>query len=161
MRKPTFWFTNGSDTNQAVKPQNMTRGLKFRIWKEEGLYYPCSENKGADQLSGITADLRPCFHICKMLVSHDATHFYYSASGELRRQSTFAIVQISLYRFGSQMIKQFALMSGLIVKRTGFLRRNFQENKNGYLDLSFSDRYYIFLHGVQKNDFSFWYAVHA
>ena len=30
------------------------------------LYYPCSENKGADQLRGYhEADLPLCFHICK------------------------------------------------------------------------------------------------
>ena len=30
------------------------------------LYYPCSENKGADQLRGYReADLRLCFRICK------------------------------------------------------------------------------------------------
>ena len=45
------------------------RGLKFWIKGEEGLYYPCSENKGADQLRGYReADLRLCFRICKMLV---------------------------------------------------------------------------------------------
>ena len=44
----------------------MARGLKFRIKKVEGLYYPCSENKGADQLRGYReADLRLCFRICK------------------------------------------------------------------------------------------------
>ena len=32
----------------------------------EGLYYPYSENKGADQLRGYReADLCLCFHICK------------------------------------------------------------------------------------------------
>ena len=32
----------------------------------EGLYYLCSENKGADQLrSYCAADLRLCFRICK------------------------------------------------------------------------------------------------
>ena len=35
-------------------------------------YYPCSENKGADQLRGYReADLRLCFRICKKPVSHD------------------------------------------------------------------------------------------
>ena len=69
MRKPTFWFSTRSDTNQAVQSQKMARGLKFRIWKEEGLYYLCSENKGADQLRGYReADLRLCFRICKMCV---------------------------------------------------------------------------------------------
>ena len=50
VRKPTFWFQTCSDTNKAVQLQKMARGLKFRIKKVEGLYYLCSENKGADQL---------------------------------------------------------------------------------------------------------------
>ena len=76
MRKTTFWFPTWSDTNQTVQLQKMARGLKFRIFEVEGLYYPCSENKGPDQL------MRLCFRICKMLVfayvkcwfSHDAAH---------------------------------------------------------------------------------------
>ena len=33
------------------------------------MYYPCSENKGADQLRGYReADLRLCFRICRLLV---------------------------------------------------------------------------------------------
>ena len=69
MRKPTFWFSTWSDTNRAVQPQMMARGLKFRIEKVEGLYYLCSENKGADQLRGChKADLRLCFRIFNMLV---------------------------------------------------------------------------------------------
>ena len=44
----------------------MARGLKFRIQKVEGLYYPCSKNQGADQLRGYReVDLRLCFRICK------------------------------------------------------------------------------------------------
>ena len=32
------------------------------------MYYPCSENKGADQLRGHReADLRLCFRLCKLL----------------------------------------------------------------------------------------------
>ena len=59
-------FRTRSDTNWAVQPQKMARGLKFRIWEVEGLYYLCSKNKGADQLRGYRkADLRLCFHICK------------------------------------------------------------------------------------------------
>ena len=66
MRKPSFWFSTRSDTNQAVQPHKMARGLKFRIKEVEGLYYPCSENKDADQLRGYReADLRLCFRICK------------------------------------------------------------------------------------------------
>ena len=38
------------------------------------LYYPSSENKGADQLRGYrAADLRLCFRICRTLIFfHDA-----------------------------------------------------------------------------------------
>ena len=39
-----------SDTNRAVQPLKMARGLKFRIYEVEELYNLCSENKGADQL---------------------------------------------------------------------------------------------------------------
>ena len=68
MRKPVFGFPTRSDTNWAVQSLNMARGLNFRFQKVEGLYYPCSENKGADQLRGYReADLPLCFHIhvCK------------------------------------------------------------------------------------------------
>ena len=44
----------------------MARGMKFRIYEVEGLYNPCSENIGADQLRGYReADLRLCFRIYK------------------------------------------------------------------------------------------------
>ena len=64
-----MWFPNRSDTNQAAQSQKQARSLKFRIYEEEELYYPCSENKGADQLRGYRdADLRLCFRQCKLLV---------------------------------------------------------------------------------------------
>ena len=69
VRKPTIWIPTRSDTNQSVQLQKMVRSLKFWILKVEELYYPCSENKGADQLrSYCEADLRLCFRICKVLV---------------------------------------------------------------------------------------------
>ena len=53
-------------TKRAVQSQKMARGLKFRIKKVEGMFYLCSENKGADRLRGYReADLRLCFRICK------------------------------------------------------------------------------------------------
>ena len=68
-----MWFPNRSDTNQAVQSQKQARGLKFRIEKEEEVYYSCSENKGADQLHCYReADLRLCFRICRLLFSHKA-----------------------------------------------------------------------------------------
>ena len=64
-----MWFPNRSDINQAVQSQKQAGSLKFRIYKEEKVYYPCSENKGADQLRGYReADLRLCFRICRLLV---------------------------------------------------------------------------------------------
>ena len=40
-----MWFPNRSDTNRAVQAQKQARSLKFQIWEEEEVYYPCSENK--------------------------------------------------------------------------------------------------------------------
>ena len=51
----------------------------------EGLYFQCSENKGADQLRGYReADLRLCFRICKNLVfsqrGSDVTEYGFTCS---------------------------------------------------------------------------------
>ena len=63
-----MWLSNRSHTNRAVQAQKMVRGWKLWIKKEEELYYPCSENKDADQLrSYCEADLRLCFRICRLL----------------------------------------------------------------------------------------------
>ena len=69
MGKPTMWFPNRSDTNRPVQLQKQARSLKFWSKVEEELYYPVSENKGADQLRGYReADLRLCFRLCRLLV---------------------------------------------------------------------------------------------
>ena len=74
-------FPTRSDTNRAVQPQKMTRGLKFRIYVEEGLHYPCNENKGADQLRGHReADLRLCFRICKKPVFSRCGSYHYTVN---------------------------------------------------------------------------------
>ena len=53
----------------GLQLQKISRGLKFQIYEVERLYYLFGKNKGADQLRGYhEADLRLCFHICKMLV---------------------------------------------------------------------------------------------
>ena len=58
----TMWFPNRSDTNQAVQSQKTPREV-------EGMYYPSSKKKGADQLRGHReADLRLCFRLCRLLV---------------------------------------------------------------------------------------------
>ena len=68
--------TTNSDINRAVQAQKMTRGWKFRIYKVEELYYPYSENKGADQLR--SNDLRLCFRIGKKSgFIHAAAHMIY------------------------------------------------------------------------------------
>ena len=76
-REKTMWILTKSDANQAAQPLEMAKGLKFWIKKIEGLYYPSSENKGADQLRGHRedqlrgdheADLRYFFSIWKTLV---------------------------------------------------------------------------------------------
>ena len=55
----------------------MARDLKFRIYKEEVLYYPDSKNKDADQLRDYReADLRLCFCICKRPVFSQLGSFY-------------------------------------------------------------------------------------
>ena len=74
-RKPVFGNCDldRQNKNRAVQPQTMTRGLKFWILMVEGLYYLCSENKGADQLcSNRKADLHLCCRICKK------PHFIYT-----------------------------------------------------------------------------------
>ena len=64
-----MWFLNRSDTNRPVQAQKRARSLKFRIQVEEELYYPSSENKGADQLRGYReADLHLCFRQGRLLV---------------------------------------------------------------------------------------------
>ena len=53
------------------------RSLKFRVQEEDELYYPCSENKDADQLcSYCRADVRLCYRIGKLRFSHYAAHYY-------------------------------------------------------------------------------------
>ena len=75
-------FTDTSDMSHNVrKPvfrvsdQKMAKGMKFRIWKVEGLYHLCSENKGADQLA-VPAKLICAFVFAhaKSQFSHDMAH---------------------------------------------------------------------------------------
>ena len=58
-------FLTRSDTNQAEQLLKMARGSKLRTLEVEGLFSPCRENKGANQLFGNrAADLGLCFRIC-------------------------------------------------------------------------------------------------
>ena len=56
-------------TQTGLYSDKMAGGLKFRIQIVEGLYYPCSENKGADQLRGNCVFV---FAYAKSRFSHDA-----------------------------------------------------------------------------------------
>ena len=73
-RKPVFGFPTRSDKNRPEQSLKQARSLKFWIYVEEELYYPCSENKGADQLCYCTADLHLCFHIGKNTVLSHSNH---------------------------------------------------------------------------------------
>ena len=49
-RKPTILVFDQVGYKRPLHLQKKARTLIFSISKENGLYYPCSENKGADQL---------------------------------------------------------------------------------------------------------------
>ena len=88
-----------SDTYRAVQPLKMAGGLKFRILEVEGLYYPCSENKGADQLRGYReTDLRLCFRICKKPV--------FSYRGSIHFQFTFGFDSVYIVVAGWGNLRQ-------------------------------------------------------
>ena len=71
-----FGFPTRSDTARSVLSQKNARSLKLWIW-----HYPCSENKGADQLCNYyTDDLRLCFRICRLMVFSDAAAHLVEAS---------------------------------------------------------------------------------
>ena len=70
-------FPTRSDTNRAVKPQKIGRGLKFLIYEEEGFYHLCSVNKALISCT-VTAQLIYAF-VCtyaKSRLSHNAAHIY-------------------------------------------------------------------------------------
>ena len=50
VRKQVIGVSDQVPHKRAIQPHKMARGLKFCIYKVEGLYYLCRENKGADQL---------------------------------------------------------------------------------------------------------------
>ena len=80
MRKPVLGVSDQVNTNGF----NRNRiGLTFWLWDVEGLYYLCSENKGADlRMCGYrTADLRLCFlRVPKSRFSHDTLKYTISLS---------------------------------------------------------------------------------
>ena len=112
VEKPTMWFPNRSDTNRSVQLQKQARSLKFWSEVEEELYYPSSENKGADQLrSYCEADLRLCFRLgrllvfpcgCSFLINTEITalfliktHHYFHFNNRIRFSTAFKAISIS------------------------------------------------------------------
>ena len=92
-RKPVFGVSDQVRQNRHVQSQNKARSLKFWINVEEELYYPCSENKGTDQLcSNIScaADLRLCFRLGKIRFSGVAAHLVYKMAVHRNAESCFA-----------------------------------------------------------------------
>ena len=91
------------------------------------LYYPCSENKGADQLRGHReADLRLCFRICKkpvfsrrgsfdMMVTNDFETFAYMAVCTLYNQTNINTILLIFCLFGLRFyvpVNTFSVISG-------------------------------------------------
>ena len=61
------------------------------------MYYPCSENKDADQLRGYReADLRLCFRPCKLLV--------FSRTGSVDKS---CVISMLMYRFNANYMQCF------------------------------------------------------
>ena len=56
-----------SNTNQLVQSQKIGRSLKFWMKEEEGLCYPFSENKGADQILDYL-QMQVGFHVQRLIV---------------------------------------------------------------------------------------------
>ena len=76
-----MWFLTRSDTIRHVQSQKQARSLEFRTLVEEELYYPSSENKGADQLRGYREAIVTAKLICAFVFayadcwfSHEAAH---------------------------------------------------------------------------------------
>ena len=73
------------------------------------MYYPCSENKDADQLRGYReADLRLCFRPCKLLVfSRTGSYKSYLLFGidSHNYPSRWSVISINLHNLGSHLLK--------------------------------------------------------
>ena len=61
-------FPTRSNTKQRAKPQKMARGLKFWILEVKGLYYLCSENKGAEPLRSYSLQMQKSGFLMMQLI---------------------------------------------------------------------------------------------
>ena len=107
--KQSSGFPTRSDINQPVQSQKIDGSLKFWLYVEEELYYPCSENKGADQLRNYCqAYLRLCFRMCKKsmdfapilnpwrgsYISRDTKKPVFDVSNQLSQEQEYHIYKI-------------------------------------------------------------------
>ena len=84
MTEPTFLFPTWSDTNEAVQPQKMARGLKFWIKKVEERDRTISVAKKKSLISlAVTAKLFCVFVVAfaKRWFSHDAAKIHNTIGG--------------------------------------------------------------------------------
>ena len=76
MRKPTIWVPTRSDTYRTVSHRRWLEAGNLGL-ERRGLFYPCSENKGADQLhSYCEADLRLVFANADCWFPHAVAKLY-------------------------------------------------------------------------------------
>ena len=117
-------FPTRYDTNLAVQIQKMTRGLKFRIYEIQGLYYICSENKAADQLCGYReADLRLFSHMQK--ADFLTTRLFhnirlYNLAHGIWAQNVILLSSNVLIKVWTQRLRKIILLSGLSKRKQLF-----------------------------------------
>ena len=86
------------------------------------MYYPCSENKGADQLRGYReADLRLCFRICKKPVFSQRGSFSANIFEKtfLSKIDDVISSSINLLSFNTKIIPLWILVAEVLEKDSG------------------------------------------
>ena len=88
-----MWILTRSDTNQAVQPLEMARGLKFWIKEVVGLYYLCNYSKNKGAYRAVTAQLICVFVFAyaKRWFSHDADQILCLLSFRIIQTSTKSV----------------------------------------------------------------------
>ena len=114
--KRSLGLSTRSDTNHPVQAQKKARILKFWIQVDEGLYYLCSEDKGADQLcSYCTANLRLCFRIGKSPVFSSPLFVYVML---IKHFLTCTLVHTCIFMLTEHFLGQILLFAEKIVAPT-------------------------------------------
>ena len=101
------------------------------------MYYPSSENKGADQLRGYReADLRLCFRVCRLLVFPRGGSYVISINiltASLMNKRIFNIFEYYYYRRLLQLftVLRFHFHAGFISSDCSSTENNFTDTKTG------------------------------